>query len=201
MAEPTNKSKTISFAGRDIDQNEFTRRARQKAAEWAQYQGLKGDEINDFNESLNDILAGISDGRYSVTETGALSGKGSSRANAYNSQTGQRVDDANGGNSRRRRGFDPDSNVMGYLNGIAGAMSTGSTSSTSSRSSSASTKTMQQYISDSIFGEGNSFSPEQLVRWADAYDAVGDDGKRGISGRRQWIADTLNEYRNKINLI
>lgn len=199
MAEPTNKSKTISFAGRNIDQNEFNRRARQKAAEWAQYQGLKGDEVADFNESLNDILAGISDGRYSVTETGALSGKGSSRANAYNSQTGQRVDDANGGNSRRRRGFDPDSNVMGYLNGIAGAMSTGSTSSTSSRSSSASAKTMQQYISDNIFGEGNNFSPEQLVRWADAYDAVGNDGKRGISGRRQWIADTLNEYRNKYN--
>ena len=198
MADQNNKPKTISFAGRNIDQNEFTRRARQKAAEWAQYQGLKGDEINDFNESLNDILAGISDGRYTVTESGALSGKGASTPNTYKTSTGARVDDSHGGNSRRRRGFDPNANVMGYLNGIAGAMSkSGSTSGSSS--SKAKSTSMQQYISDNIFGEGNSFSPEQLVRWADAYDAVGNDGKRGISGRRQWIADTLNEYRNKYN--
>lgn len=198
MADQNNKPKTISFAGRNIDQNEFTRRARQKAAEWAQYQGLKGDEINDFNESLNDILAGISDGRYTVTESGALSGKGASTPNTYKTSTGARVDDSHGGNSRRRRGFDPNANVMGYLNGIAGAMSkSGSTSNSSS--SKAKSTSMQQYISDAIFGEGNSFSPEQLVRWADAYDAVGADGKRGISGRRQWVADTLNEYRKKYN--
>lgn len=198
MADQNTKSKTISFAGRNIDQNEFTRRARQKAAEWARYQGLKGDEINDFNESLNDILAGISDGRYTVTESGALSGKGTSTANTYNTRTGARVEDSNGGNSRRRRGFDPNANVMGYLNGIAGAMSSGGYSRSSSNGSSR-VKTMQQYLSDAIFGEGNSFSPEQVVRWADAYDAVGNDGKRGIRGRRQWIADTLNEYRTKYN--
>ena len=198
MADQNTKPKTISFAGRNIDQNEFTRRARQKAAEWARYQGLKGDEINDFNESLNDILAGISDGRYTVTESGALSGKGTSTANTYNTRTGARVEDSNGGNSRRRRGFDPNANVMGYLNGIAGAMSSGGYSRSSSNGSPRGT-TMQQYISDAIFGEGNSFSPEQVVRWADAYDAVGNDGKRGISGRRQWIADTLNEYRTKYN--
>ena len=198
MADQNTKPKTISFAGRNIDQNEFTRRARQKAAEWARYQGLKGDEINDFNESLNDILAGISDGRYTVTESGALSGKGTSTANTYNTRTGARVEDSNGGNSRRRRGFDPNANVMGYLNGIAGAMSSGGYSRSSSNGSPRGT-TMQQYISDAIFGEGNSFSPEQIVRWADAYDAVENDGKRGISGRRQWIADTLNEYRTKYN--
>lgn len=198
MADKNTKPKTINFAGRNIDQNEFTRRARQKAAEWARYQGLKGDEINDFNESLNDILAGISDGRYTVTESGALSGKGTSTANTYNTRTGARVEDSNGGNSRRRRGFDPNANVMGYLNGIAGAMSSGSYSRSSSNGNSG-VKTMQQYLSDAIFGEGNSFSPEQVVRWADAYDAVGNDGKRGISGRRQWIADTLNEYRTKYN--
>lgn len=198
MADQNTKPKTISFAGRNIDQNEFTRRARQKAAEWARYQGLKGDEINDFNESLNDILAGISDGRYTVTESGALSGKGTSTANTYNTRTGARVEDSNGGNSRRRRGFDPNANVMGYLNGIAGAMSSGGYSRSSSNGSPRVT-TMQQYLSDAIFGEGNSFSPEQVVRWADAYDAVGNDGKRGISGRRQWIADTLNEYRTKYN--
>ena len=198
MADQNTKPKTISFAGRNIDQNEFTRRARQKADEWARYQGLKGDEINDFNESLNDILAGISDGRYTVTESGALSGKGTSTANTYNTRTGARVEDSNGGNSRRRRGFDPNANVMGYLNGIAGAMSSGGYSRSSSNSSPRGT-TMQQYLSDAIFGEGNSFSPEQVVRWADAYDAVGNDGKRGISGRRQWIADTLNEYRTKYN--
>ena len=198
MADQNTKPKTISFAGRNIDQNEFTRRARQKAAEWARYQGLKGDEINDFNESLNDILAGISDGRYTVTESGALSGKGTSTVNTYNTRTGARVEDSNGGNSRRRRGFDPNANVMGYLNGIAGAMSSGGYSRSSSNGSPRVT-TMQQYLSDAIFGEGNSFSPEQVVRWADAYDAVGNDGKRGISGRRQWIADTLNEYRTKYN--
>ena len=198
MAEPTNKPKTISFAGRNIDQNEFNRRARQKAAEWAQYQGLKGDEIADFNESLNDILAGISDGRYTITETGALSGKGPSSVGSYNSKTGQRIDDTNGGNSRRRRGFDPNSNVMGYLNGIAGAMNEGAAKSTSSSSSSKKSSSLEQYISDAIFGEGNQFSSEQLMKWADAYDAVGADGKRGVAGRRQFIEGLLTDYKTKL---
>lgn len=197
MAEPNNKPKTISFAGKDVDQSELIRRARQKAAEWAQYQGLKGDEVADFNESLNDILAGISDGRYTVTESGALSGKGSSQPGAYDTKTGQRVD-ANGGNSRRRRGFDPDSNVMGYLNGIAGALTKSSGTGSSASSSGKKAITASQYLSDQIFGEGNNFSAEQLIRWADAHDAVGADGKRGIEGRRNFINEQLGNYKQAL---
>lgn len=195
MAEPNKKTKTISFAGRDIDQNEFNRRARQKANEWAQYQGLKGDELTDFNESLNDILAGISDGRYSVTETGALSGKGPGAMGAYDSRTGQRVDNAQRGNPRHRRGFDPNANVMGFLNGIAGSLSEGAAKKKSGSSSGAKAMSAGQYLSNQIFGEGNNFSVEQLVKWADAHDAVGTDGKRGIEGRRNFIVEQLGEYK------
>lgn len=176
---------TINFAGRTLDQNEFTRVVRQNANEWIKYQHLKPKEAEAFQSSLDDILDGMYSGRYTVTSTGALSGK-------EQKQYAESKD--------FREGYNPDANAMGYLNNLAGRMKEVSATDTDTKSTKAwdRASAMGQYISDSIFGEGNNFSKEQLMRWADHYDAADASGVRGTAGRTQFIQDRLRDYRSAI---
>ena len=177
--------KTINFAGRTLDQNEFTRVVRQNTDKWISYQGLKPDEAAAFKESLNDILDGVYSGRYSVTDTGALSGKDPNTTTL---------------SGKFRKGYDPNANVMGFLNNLAGRMKETSTQETEQKITKSWNKasTMGQYISDAIFGEGNTFSKEQLTRWADNYDAANTEGIRGTTGRVNFIKEQLEKYKADI---
>jgi hypothetical protein len=47
--------------------------------------------------------------------------------------------------------------------------------------------TMGLYIGNSIFGEGNAASNEQLAKWIDAYDKQNSDGTRPTEGRKKFI--------------
>lgn len=177
--------KTINFAGRTLDQNEFTRVVRQNTDKWINYQGLKPDEANAFKESLNDILDGVYSGRYSVTDTGALSGKDPNTTTA---------------SGKFRQGYDPNANAMGFLNNLAGRMKEVSATDTDSKSTKSwdRASVMGQYISDAIFGEGNNFSKDQLMRWADHYDAANDAGVRGTTGRVGFLKEQLGNYRTAL---
>ena len=176
---------TINFAGRTLDQNEFTRVVRQNANQWIKYQQLKPKEAEAFQNSLDDILDGMYSGRYSVTSSGALSGKAQ----------GQYAESKD-----FREGFNPDANAMGYLNNLAGRMKEVSATDPDTKTTKAWDRTaaMGQYISDAIFGEGNSFSKEQLMRWADNYDAADASGVRGTAGRVKFLQDQLQEYKKAI---
>lgn len=203
MAKENQEHKMITFAGRQLDQNEFIRRAQSKAIEWMDYQGLKGDERTDFLNSLNTQLNDIVNGTQSVTEAGTITGGESTSDNVYKQRTGQRTD-GNGFSLSRRVGFDPNGNSSIFLNGIAGSMNEGIYSTDKkddnkkSSGKSWSKSSIGQYISDAIFGEGNSFNQEQLTRWADAHDAIGADGKRGTSNRRAFINRELENYKQKL---
>jgi hypothetical protein len=52
MPNENNKPKTIHFAGRDLDRNDFVRLAQSKANQWMDYQMLQGDERTDFMNSF-----------------------------------------------------------------------------------------------------------------------------------------------------
>ena len=177
--------KTINFAGRTLDQNEFTRVVRQNTDKWISYQGLKPDEAAAFKESLNDILDGVYSGRYSVTDTGALSGKDPNTTTM---------------SGKFRKGYDPNANAMGFLNNLAGRMKEVSTPETEQKTTKSWNKAsaMGQYISDAIFGEGNAFSKEQLTRWADNYDAANTEGIRSTTGRVNFIKEQLEKYKTDI---
>ena len=177
--------KTINFAGRTLDQNEFTRVVRQNTDKWISYQGLKPDEAAAFKESLNDILDGVYSGRYSVTDTGALSGKDPNTTTV---------------SGKFRKGYDPNANAMGFLNNLAGRMKEVSVPETEPKTTKSWNKasTMGQYISDAIFGEGNTFSKEQLTRWADNYDAANTEGIRGTTGRVNFLKEQLEKYKTDI---
>ena len=177
--------KTINFAGRTLDQNEFTRVVRQNTDKWISYQGLKPDEAAAFKESLNDILDGVYSGRYSVTDTGALSGKDPNTTTV---------------SGKFRKGYDPNANAMGFLNNLAGRMKEVSVPETEPKTTKSWNKasTIGQYISDAIFGEGNNFSKEQLTRWADNYDAANTEGIRGTTGRVNFLKEQLEKYKTDI---
>jgi len=46
---------------------------------------------------------------------------------------------------------------------------------------------MKIYVGNSIFGEGNPTSNEQLAKWIDAYDKQNSDGTRPTEGRKRFI--------------
>lgn len=202
MAEQTNKTKTISFAGRTLDQNELVKKARAYQTAWMDNQGLTGDMRKDFESEFNDILDGLTTGRYTITDSGALAGKGAGKASLYDKKTGARIDGTNGSANRRGTEYSAAAHVMGYLNGMAGRLSDYKGSDTTETKSKSSTwdksKSMGQYISDQIFGEGNPFSKAQLVRWADNFDAVGADGKRATTGRTDFIKKQLEAYKSDL---
>ena len=200
---PDNKD-TIYFAGRNIDRKEFVRRAQEKAGAWMNYQGLQGDERADFVNSFNDILQGVVDGRYTVSEFGKIQGL-SDTDYQYKQYNGERAEGKPTIFSSRRRGFNPNQNVETFLNGIANAISENSSTDVASKKGKKWNKSMMyNRITTSIFGEGNVPTedklPEsqQLILWANKYDPVS-DGTRSVSGRRQYIKSELQKYIDDLN--
>lgn len=199
---PDNKD-TIYFAGRNIDRKEFVRRAQEKAGAWMNYQGLQGDERADFVNSFNDILQGIVDGRYTVSEFGKIQGL-SDTDYQYKQYNGERTEGKPTIFSSRRRGFNPNQNVETFLNGIANAISENSSETSTKKGKKWNKSMMYNRITTSIFGEGNVPAedklPEsqQLLTWANKYDPVS-DGTRSVSGRRQYIKSELQKYIDDLN--
>ena len=199
---PENKD-TIYFAGRNIDRKEFVRRAQEKAGAWMNYQGLQGDERADFVNSFNDILQGVVDGRYTVSEFGKIQGL-SDTDYQYKQYNGERAEGKPTIFSSRRRGFNPNQNVETFLNGIANAISENSSETSTKKGNKWNKSTMYNRITTSIFGEGNvpnqAYLPQsqQLISWANKYDPVS-NGTRSVSGRRQYIKSELQKYIDDLN--
>lgn len=199
---PDNKD-TIYFAGRNIDRKEFVRRAQEKAGAWMNYQGLQGDERADFVNSFNDILQGIVDGKYTVSEFGKIQGLSDTNYQ-YKQYNGERAEGKPTIFSSRRRGFNPNQNVETFLNGIANAISENSSETSTKRGKKWNKSMMYNRITTSIFGEGNVPTedklPEsqQLLTWANKYDPIS-NGTRSVSGRRQYIKNELQKYIDDLN--
>ena len=199
---PDNKD-TIYFAGRNIDRKEFVRRAQEKAGAWMNYQGLQGDERADFVNSFNDILQGIVDGRYTVSEFGKIQGL-SDTDYQYKQYNGERAEGKPTIFSSRRRGFNPNQNVETFLNGIANAISESSSETSTKKGKKWNKSMMYNRITSSIFGEGNVPNQadlpqsQQLISWANKYDPVS-NGTRSVSGRRQYIKSELQKYIDDLN--
>lgn len=122
MAKKEQKT-IIHFAGRDLDQQELVRRAQAKAIEWMDYQGLKGEERQDFLNAFNDKLGGIVEGRYQVSDTGEIMGSGASHVNYYTRRNHENKGDRKRGIlGMRRRGYDANGNADTFIKGIAAAM-------------------------------------------------------------------------------
>lgn len=199
MPEKENQIKTIRFAGKDIDRNEFVRRAQAKTNQWMDYQMLQGDERTDFINSFNEVLQGIVDGRYSVSEFGKIQGI-PSYENTYKERNGQRTDGKGTILSGRRIGFNPYTNVETYLNGVANSLKN-IEQPAANKGKKWSNKTIISRISDAVFGEGNNQDPDensaQLLAWANQYDPL-NNGVRGTAGRKQFIREELNKYRDAL---
>ena len=200
---PDNKD-TIYFAGRNIDRKEFVRRAQEKAGAWMNYQGLQGDERSDFVNSFNDILQGIVDGRYTVSEFGKIQGLSNDTDYQYKQHNGERAEGKPTIFSSRRRGFNPNQNVETFLNGIANAISENSSETSTKKGKKWNKSMMYNRITTSIFGEGNVPNQtdlpqsQQLISWANKYDPVS-NGTRSVSGRRQYIKSELQKYIDDLN--
>lgn len=199
---PDNKD-TIYFAGRNIDRKEFVRRAQEKAGAWMNYQGLQGDERADFVNSFNDILQGVVDGRYTVSEFGKIQGLPDTDYQ-YKQYNGERAEGKPTIFSSRRRGFNPNQNVETFLNGIANAISENSSETSTKKGKKWNKSMMYNRITTSIFGEGNVPNQadlpqsQQLISWANKYDPVS-NGTRSVSGRRQYIKSELQKYIDDLN--
>ena len=199
---PDNKD-TIYFAGRNIDRKEFVRRAQEKAGAWMNYQGLQGDERADFVNSFNDILQGIVDGKYTVSEFGKIQGLSDTNYQ-YKQYNGERAEGKPTIFSSRRKGFNPNQNVETFLNGIANAISENSSETSTKKGKKWNKSMMYNRITTSIFGEGNVPNQadlpqsQQLISWANKYDPVS-DGTRSVSGRRQYIKSELQKYIDDLN--
>ena len=176
MAEPISNKKIISFAGRNIDQDEFIRRAQAKAVDWMDYQGLQGNERQSFLDNFNKKIRKIANGDTSTSD--------------YEIKA---VDS----NRNLRKGFDPNSNVDTYLNGIASAMPE-TKSEEKANLLSFNKNTMNQYISNSIFGEGHALSADQLNAWADAYDKYTEGKPRSTKKRIEFINQQLAQYKQDL---
>ena len=176
MAEPISNKKIISFAGRNIDQDEFIRRAQAKAVDWMDYQGLQGNERQSFLDNFNEKIRKIANGDTSTSD--------------YEIKA---VDS----NKNLRKGFDPNSNVDTYLNGIASAMPE-TKSEEKANLLPFNKNTMDQYISNSIFGEGHALSADQLNAWADAYDKYTEGKPRSTEKRIEFINQQLAQYKQDL---
>lgn len=197
------KENTIRFAGRDVDRNEFVRRAQAKVNQWMDYQMLQGDERTDFMNSFNTILQGVVDGTYSVSELGKINGI-SGEENLYKEKNGQRTDTPNGTFRSHRVGFNPSLSVETYLNGVASSMKAYKVEETpATQGKKWQNTTMIDQIANAIFGEGNSRdlgengNRAQLEAWANQYDPY-TNGTRGVTGRTQFIKEILNQYQQDL---
>lgn len=195
--------KTIKFAGREIDQNEFVRRAKAKAEEWMDYQGLKGDQRTDFINEFNNQLSGIVKGTYSVNDVGEIEGATDTGTQYYGEQTGSRKKNRKptGGLIPvvSRYGFNPSGNVATYLNGIAGAMNEQPKEETKTKKGKAwDSNSMARHISNYVFNK-EEFDDELAKQWADATgDVIGENGLRGITNRNAAIKEQLQKYQSDL---
>lgn len=192
MPEKDNKPLTIRFAGRDIDAHDFVDLATQKVVQWMDYQQLQGDERTDFIKSFNEVLQGIVDNRYKISEFGKIMGLPKD-PNYYRESDGAKKDGEGAWYNRKRVGFNPYGNVETYLNGIAKLANEYKPEETSGK------KTwkngmLNTLLGNAVFGEGNNQSltknTGQLEAWANQYDPYA-NGTRSTKGRRQFIIDNV----------
>lgn len=174
MAEPIKK--TIIFSGKVIDQDEFIRRAQEKAVAWMDYQGLQGAERQSFLANFNNKIRSIATGQEGDNDTEIVPVE----------------------TNKVRNGFDPTASVDTYLNGIAGAMPESKTDEEKPALLPYNANTMGKYIQDSIFGEGHEVSEAQLNAWADAHDPYTKGQNRSTAARNQFINQQLLAYRDDI---
>ena len=200
------EKKTLRFAGRDIDQSEFVRRAQAKANEWMDYQGLEGDQRSDFMNEFNNQLNGIVNGTYQVNDVGEIEGATDTGTQYYGAQTGRRKRDGQttGGLIPivRRDGFNPSGNVATYLNGIAGAMSEYKKPEETKKTNKKAwnNKALARHVANAVFGVDADWNDDQVLAWANGLgDVIGEDGLRGTANRKKFIFDEIRKYQNDLN--
>ena len=184
------KSITINYSGRDIDRDEFVRRAQAKAIDWMDYQGLQGDERQIFLDSFNSKLAEITGAKLN-NPTSVEGSAGIITPGGKEQQSGRRF--------KTRRQFDVNNSVNTYLTGIANAMPNPSVKSPEKVTTpkGKARTTYDNYIAQSIYGDQDP-SEEQLLRWADKYDPVSGTS-RSRNGRIEQLKIYLNKYLDEIN--
>ena len=184
------KSITINYSGRDIDRDEFVRRAQAKAIDWMDYQGLQGDERQMFLDSFNSKLAEITGAKLNSPES-VEGSAGIITPGGKEQQSGRRF--------KTRRQFDVNSSVNTYLTGIANAMPNPSVKSPEKVTTpkGKARTTYSNYIAQSIYGDQDP-SEAQLLRWADKYDPVSGTS-RDRSGRIAELKRYLTNYRNEVD--
>lgn len=196
MPEKDNNKEQLHFAGRDIDPNDFVRYSQAGINQYMVRKHLSEDQKQDVIQSLNEVLPGIVNGTYSVSDFGKIQG-GISASYSYDS------------NGKRKFGgeqtFNPYQFVETYLNGIAGAMKQPTSAKQDAGKKKWSNNTLYNRLTGSIFGSSVPGSTselagsEQFLNWANQYDPYDNkSGKRTTSGRSKFIADQLAEYRNDI---
>lgn len=202
MPEQEQKPITIRFAGKEMDAHEFVRRARAKAVDWMNYQDLRGDERRDFLNSFQTTLQGIVDGTIPVSEFGKIEGLDDTDYK-YIQSTGERTDVDGGFLRKARIGFDPNLNVETYLNGIADSMGQVKEPATAGKKK-WNRFTAADRINGAIFGAyipssvDDLTDNEQLQRWADRFDPIGNNGIRTTGGRQAFIKNQLLSYRDDL---
>lgn len=200
MPEENNKPMTIRFAGREIDAHDFVDLATKKAVQWMDYQQLQGDERTDFMKSFNEVLQGIVDNKYKISEFGKILGLPET-SDYYTEHDGTKKDGEGKWYNRKRVGFNPYGNVETYLNGIARlAKEYKDTEDNTTTSGKKAWKKgmLNTLLGNAVFGEGNnqiiSKNTGQLEAWANQFDPV-KNGVRTTSGRRDFIVtNVLDPY-------
>ena len=195
MPEKDNKRKSLRFAGRDIDSNDFVRYSQAGFNQYMLKNNLSEDQKQDAINSFNKMLPGIVNGSYSVSDFGKIEG-GISANYSYDNK-GKRVF---GG----EKTFNPYQFVETYLNGIVGAMKD-STATQQTEKQKWSTDTLYNRLTGSIFGKyvpsniSELSQSEQFLNWANKYDPYDQTtGKRSTENRTKFITEQLSEYRNDI---
>lgn len=193
MPEENNKPMTIRFAGREIDAHDFVDLATKKAVQWMDYQQLQGDERTDFIKSFNEVLQGIVDNKYEISEFGKILGLPET-SNYYTEHDGTKKDGEGKWYNRKRVGFNPYGNVETYLNGIARLAKEYKAPDTTPGKKAWKKGMLNTLLGNAVFGEGNnqiiSKNTGQLEAWANQYDPI-KGGSRTTSGRRQFIIDNV----------
>lgn len=193
MPEKDNKPLTIRFAGRDIDAHDFVDLATQKAVQWMDYQKLQGDERTDFMNSFNEILQGIVDNKYEISEFGKIMGL-PEEPNYYRESDGTKKDGEGSWYNRRRVGFNPYGNVETYLNGIAKLAHEYQAPDTTPGKKAWKKGMLNTLLGNAVFGENNNQNlaknSGQLEAWANHYDPI-KGGSRTTSGRRNFIIKSV----------
>ena len=203
MPEQEQNNNTLRFAGRDIDIHDFVDLATSKAIDWMDYQQLQGDERTDFINSFNEVLQGIVDKKYTISEFGKIIGL-PEEPNYYRESDGTKKDGEGKWFNSRRRGFNPYGNVETYLNGIAKlAKEYKAPEAPNNKHKWERKTTLNQMLGDLVFGEGNQQDPRknsgQLELWANEMDPF-NNGQRATTNRRNFILEkVIKPYQQRLN--